>query len=501
MNTNTTTKYALGIDQGTTSTTIVLINAQTLELVDKVSKELTQFYPADHMVEHDLEEIWNCVTQGILKIIERNPNARDQIVSVGITNQRETVCAYRKNGTPLARAIVWQDARTKAICQKLRDHDSQQLISKFTTLPIDPYFSASKMLWLLENNADVQKASQEKDLYLTTVDSFLLYRITNGNAIATEPSNASRTMLMDIHTTQWENSLCNLIGINKDVLAPIKDSFGEFGKTKGLASLPDGIPVSAILGDQQAALFGQCGFTQGVSKCTYGTGAFLLVNTGDKAVISQKGLITTVAYRYNSKACYALEGSSFIAGSAVKWLRDNLKLFEKSSDIEEMAKKANLKEMEALLFLPFFTGIGSPYWISGTNANIIGLTQSTTSDHLARACLEGIALSVEELLVAMEAQLGTTLKSLRVDGGASENSLLCQIQSNFGKREIIRPKIIETTGFGVAVASLVGIGALKMDEIAQHWKIEKNYQPENLNSLYYKMKKRRWMEYLTKLYL
>lgn len=495
------TNYILGIDQGTTSTTVILVDSQTFEIAAEESVELAQYYPGPTMVEHDLDEIWSCVEKAIQGVLQKIPQATNKILSIGISNQRETTCAFTKEGKVLAKAIVWQDTRTKSLCQKIRDKDKDLIINTRSGLPIDAYFSASKMLWLLKNNAEVAKAYKEDNLYLTTVDSFLLGKLTQFKSVATEPSNASRTLLMNLDTGTWDNDLCEMFEIDPKVLAPIQDSFGIFGITSGLSYLPDGIAISAILGDQQAALFGQCAFKEGMSKCTYGTGAFFLLNTGETKKKSEKGLISTVAYQYKSKICYALEGSSYIAGAAVKWLRDKLEIIKDYKDIEELAAQATLKEMENLLFLPFFTGIASPHWITGTQAAIVGLLQNNDKKHLARACLEGIALSVEELLTCLELELGTTISKVHVDGGASVNDLLCQIQANFGKREILRPLVIETTSYGVAMGSMIGIGELTFDQMAEHWKEDRKFIPETSQLLYYKIKKRRWMEYMTKLYL
>ena len=349
-------KFILAIDQGTTGTTACLIDAKTFSFVGKINKEYPQIFPKPSWVEHNLNDIWETVEFTVREVLKNHNVLGPQIAAIGITNQRETTCAFNKAGTPLANAIVWQDRRTSEYCQKLgSDKSLVEKIKSITGLPIEPYFSASKMNWLLKNNSSVSTAALGNDLLFGTIDTFLLYKLTNQVAHKTDASNASRTMLMNLKSTEWDQELLELFEVNKNYLPTIEDSFHQFGLTKNLSFLPDGIPITGILGDQQSALFGQAGFFEGEMKCTYGTGAFVLLNTGDKIVYSKAGLLTTVEYRHKGKTCYALEGSSYIAGAAVQWLRDNLKIISKSSEVEALALEVkNLDELKYILFFPFF---------------------------------------------------------------------------------------------------------------------------------------------------
>ncbi len=491
-------KFILSIDQGTTGTTSLLINAQTLELVDKVNEEFPQIFPKPSWVEHDLNDIWKTVENTIKSVLTQNNIQPNQIKSIGITNQRETTCAYDSNGTPLANAIVWQDRRTSSYCDLKRDNYST--FQQTTGLPLDPYFSGTKMKWLLENNENVKKAALEKNLKLSTIDSFLLYKMTNGHSFSTEPSNASRTLLMDLDTCDWSEDLLTFFEIDKSFLPEIKESFTHFGKTKDLSFLPDDIPISCILGDQQAALFGQAGYKAGDLKCTYGTGAFILLNTGTEKVFSSNGLLTTVAYKKNGKACYALEGSCYIAGAAVQWLRDNLGLVDNSPAVENLANEVtDLSEMEHLMLLPFFSGIGSPHWKANAKGALVGITRDTNKKHIARACLDGMALSINDSIKVLIADSPKPVNEIRVDGGASQNNLLMQIQADFSQRKIIRPKVIETTAYGVALGSVVGLGEVELDKVNSLWKEDCSFTP--VENSYCVDKQTKWDNLIKKLYL
>jgi len=492
--------YYLALDQGTTGTTALLIDSDTLTLHDKVNQEFPQIFPAPGQVEHNLNDIWNSVESVVTDILKKNSLSSKNIKTIGITNQRETTCAFNNQGKPLANAIVWQDRRTEKFCQELKDKNHEEKIKKTTGLTLDPYFSGTKMHWLINNDSKVQEASKKQDLKFGTIDTFLLFKLTSGSSYYTEASNASRTLLMDLSTGHWNDDLLNIFSVKKEYLPQIKSSFGDFGETKGLSFLEDGIPITGILGDQQAALFGQAGFNEGGMKCTYGTGAFLLLNTGNKIKYSHNGLLTTVAYQEGDKLYYALEGSSYIAGAAVQWLRDNLKSIKSSPEVEVLAKKVeNLKEMENILFLPFFTGIGSPHWISHAKAALIGLTRDSENKHIARACLEGVTLSINYLIEAMEKDFGNKISSLKVDGGACANNFFMQLQSDFSNLEVIRPKLIETTGFGAACAAAIGIGDRKKEEILNTWKKDQRFSPEKNND-YFSQKKSQWSEWIQKLY-
>lgn len=490
-------KYILSIDQGTTGTTALLISADSMEMVDKYNIEFPQIFPKPGWVEHNLNDIWNTVEASVTEILSKNDINPNQIKSIGITNQRETTCAYTTNGIPLSNAIVWQDRRTTAYCESKKER-YQELKAK-TGLPLDPYFSGTKMNWLLQNNSNVQKAAKENNLHLSTIDTFLVFKMTNSKSFVTEPSNASRTLLMDLDSCDWCDELLTFFEINKSYLPTIRESFTEFGKTSGLNFLPDGIPITCILGDQQAALFGQAGHSQGDLKCTYGTGAFILLNTGYEKIYSSHGLLTTVAYKKDGKACYALEGSCYIAGAAVQWLRDNLQIVKDSSEIEALAKQVqNFDEMEHLIFFPFFTGIGSPYWNAEAKGAILGLTRDTNKHHIARACLDGMALSINDSIEALVADSPSSVKSIRVDGGASRNDLLMQIQADFSNKTIIRPRVIETTAYGVALGSLVGLGEIDFEKVTSLWKEDRQFSP--LKSSYAQLKKNQWNTIISKLF-
>lgn len=490
--------FLLAIDQGTTGSTSLLIDAKTFKVLDKEKIDYPQIYPKPAWVEHDLEEIWSSVSNSILTLIKRQNIDKKNILAIGITNQRETTCAYDKSGKPLHHAIVWQDRRTASYCDERRE-EYIKVCQKKTGLPLDPYFSGTKMRWFLDNVPAVKIAADRGELLMSTVDTFLLYRLTNKKSFATEASNASRTMLMNLETFDWDNELLSFFGIDRKFLPEIKESFTNFGVTEGCSFLPDGIPILSILGDQQAALFGQACVRVGDIKCTYGTGAFLLLNIGEKIVHSKTGLLTTAAYSHQGRKVYALEGAAYIAGAAVQWLRDNLKSIKNSSEIEKLAAEVkDLSQMEHVLFMPFFTGIGTPYWNSEAKAAILGLTRGTETSHIARACLEGIALSVNDSVSSFKKDF-TQLNDIRVDGGAAANSLLMQMQANFSQKSILRPEVIDTTAYGVAMGAMVGRGDISIEDLGHYWKLEKEFKQES-NS-YYQKKKDLWDSSIKRLYL
>ncbi len=491
--------FVLAIDQGTTGTTALLIDADSLKIVADGQQDYPQIYPRPGWVEHDLNQIWGTVRQTVQEALAKAKASPSDILAIGITNQRETTCAYDKTGTPLSNAIVWQDRRTAAFCGDHRDTFKNKYTPR-TGLPLDPYFSATKMKWMLENVPAVKAAADKGDLRLSTIDTFVLYKLTAGTAFATEPSNASRTQLMDLESFQWDEELIRFFGVPKAALPKIQDTFGEFGRTKGLDFLPDGIPVSCLFGDQQSALFGQACLEEGDIKCTYGTGAFLLVNTGTKRIASKRGLLTTAAYGHKGKQVYALEGACYIAGAAVQWLRDNLKLIESSADVEALARKVtDLGQMEHLLFFPFFTGIGAPHWVAEAKGAIIGMTRDTGAPHIARACLDGIALSVNDCVNTFLKDLGK-INDIKVDGGATANNLLMQSQANFSGKKILRPENIETTAYGAALGALVGQGKIGLGDVGKLWKLDTAFTPDS-GALYYSRKATQWSQTLQRLYL
>lgn len=492
-------KYILSIDQGTTGTTALLIDTQSYELIAKHNVEFPQIFPKPGWVEHDLNDIWNTVKSSTLAVLNSIGATANDIECIGITNQRETTCAFRNNGTPLSNAIVWQDRRTADYC-KQHNEEYKERFQKLTGLPLDPYFSGTKMVWLLNNVDEVKKAATDNDLKFGTIDTYLLYKMTSGSSYKTEPSNASRTLLMDIDQTDWSEVLLDFFQINSNYLPEIHDSFSYFGQTKNLDFLPDGIPISCMLGDQQAALFGQAGYKQGSLKCTYGTGAFLLLNTGQDKIYSSNGLLTTVAYRHQGSSVYALEGSSFIAGAAVQWLRDNLGIIESSPQIEKMARNiGSIEEMEHLIFYPFFAGIGSPYWEPNAKGAIMGLTRGTKNEHITRACLDGIALAINDSIQSLLQDYPAQIESIKVDGGACANNLLMELQAGFSQRKIIRPKIIETTAYGVALGAMIGTEKIQFSDIDQLWQEDKLFSP--MTDQYFQDKQRQWTDGIKRIFL
>jgi len=462
--------YILAIDEGTTATTVLLLSS-SLEVIEKASEEITQFYPEKGWVEHDPEEIYAKTMKAVERVIEKSGIEKEKIECIGITNQRETVVAWnRKTGKPYGRAIVWQCRRTEKMCETLKKRGLEKFISERTGLVIDPYFSATKIAWLLKN-----RISTREDVAFGTIDSWLLFKLTGGTVHGTDVSNASRTMLFNIKSLKWDDDLLKIFGIKKDSLPEVFPSAGIYGKTKGAHPLPEGIPISGIAGDQQAALFGQCCFKEGDSKCTYGTGAFLLMNTGKKAVRSKHRLLTTIAWRIENNTTYALEGSSFIAGAVVQWLRDGLKIISSSSEIEKVAGETS----GGVIFVPAFVGLGAPHWRSSARGVIWGITRDTTREHIARAALEGIAFQVAELLESMEKDLGKKTKSMKVDGGASVNNILMQFQADITGKRIIRPKVLETTALGAGMLAGLGCGIFSsLEDLSRVWVFEREFLPE-----------------------
>jgi glycerol kinase len=468
-------KLILAIDQGTTSTTVLLLDS-TLNVVGRASNEILPSYPRYGWVEHDLEKIWDGTRKTIGDALAgRTPS---DIAAISITNQRETVGAWDRSGSPMHHAIVWQCRRTANRCETLRQEKGfASYVKKTTGLVVDPYFSGTKIEWLLKNVPGLKAKTRAGEALFGNIDTYLLYKLTGGTSFATDVSNASRTMLMDLKKLAWDKKLLAKFGVDAKSLPEIQPSAGEFGRTKGIGVLPDGIPVMGILGDQQAALFGQLCLKPGDAKCTYGTGAFLMCNTGDKIVYSKHGLLTTVAWQMNGKTAYALEGSAFVAGAAVQFLRDNLGVIQSSSEIEALAGEVKPEEMGDLLFVPSLTGLGAPYWEPNATGMIYGLTRGTKKSHLARAALEGIALQNDDLFTAIAADFA--LKGIKVDGGASANNLLMQLQADLAGVSIQRPKILETTALGSALAAGLAAGIWESPAALRAvWKLDKEFKPE-----------------------
>ncbi len=466
----------MSIDQGTTGSTVTILN-QGGSLVAKINQEYPQIFPKPGWVEHNPEDIWKSVTECIQKAMNAAQLNSKDIAAIGITNQRETVVLWDKStGKPIYNAIVWQCRRTQDFCEKLKRDGKQKLIQKKTGLVLDPYFSGSKIRWILKNVSGAMEKAKKGDLLAGTIDSFLLWRLTGGHSHGTDVSNASRTMLMNLQTLQWDPELLKIFQIPLQILPKIMPSSGLFGKTSGLGFLPDGISISGIAGDQQSALFGQTCFKVGEAKCTFGTGSFLLMNTGSQLIRSKHQMLTTVAWQLGSqKATYAIEGGAFICGAAVQWLRDGLGIIQKSSDVEELARKVS--SSEGVEFVPALTGLGAPYWKPEARGVITGLTRGSQKAHLARATLEAMALQNTEILIAMEKDLGRKLKGLRVDGGASANNLLMQMQADFMGTTVTRPQQVETTAIGAAYLAGLGVGFWSsLDEIQRIWKVDQEFK-------------------------
>jgi glycerol kinase len=469
-------KKLLAIDQGTTgSTAIVLtLDGQTL---GKKNIEFEQHFPKPGWVEHDAEQIWRSVAAAVEGALAAAQVAGTEIGAIGITNQRETTLVWdRSTGKPVHRAIVWQCRRTAPTCDKLKAEGRAETVRKKTGLVIDAYFSGTKIAWILDEVAGARARADRGELAFGTIDSFLVYRLTGGDVHATDVTNASRTLLMDLGKREWDEEMLRLFNVPASVLPKIVPSAGPIGTTKGVGFLPDGIPITGIAGDQQAALFGQACFTEGDAKCTYGTGAFALMNIGATPTLSTHGLVTTVGWQIGKGApTYALEGSAFIAGAAVQWLRDGLGLIKTAPEIEDLARKVH--SSDGVAFVPALAGLGAPYWDQAARGTIVGITRGTTAAHLARATLEGIAFEVWDLLEAMTKDAGRPLSSLKVDGGASKNDLLAQFQADVAKVEVVRPVEIESTGRGAAM--LAGIGAELSDLAAasKMVKLDRTFSP------------------------
>lgn len=470
-------RFILAIDQGTTGSTALLVDQQ-LQVRGKVNVEFPQHFPKPGWVEHDPEEIWFSAGTAVRRLLDQTGTNVGEIAAIGITNQRETTLIWdRKSSRAVSNAIVWQDRRTTEICSELRQKGLEPLFQSKTGLVFDPYFSGTKLTWMLRENPQLLDRAETGELACGTIDSFLVWRLTGGAAHVTDVSNASRTLLLDLKSLTWDKELASHLGIPMALLPEVRPCSEIYGTTRGLDFLPDGIPIAGMAGDQQAALFGQACFTAGDGKCTYGTGAFLLVNTGNRPVPSKNGLLTTVAWQLGDETCYALEGSTFIAGAAVQWLRDGLGIIGSSTEIEALASQ--VADSDGVLFVPALTGLGAPYWRPEARGSISGLTRGTTRAHIARATLEGIALQIHDLATAMANDMGRQLGEFRVDGGAAENNLLMQMQADLLNRDVIRPRTVETTALGAAMLAGLAVGIWNdLEEIKQSWQEEKRFSPK-----------------------
>ena len=449
-------KYVMAIDQGTTSSRAILFDKDG-KIVDSAQKEFTQYFPSPGWVEHDANEIWLSVLAVISECILNAGIDPAEVASIGITNQREsTVIWDKKTGLPIHHSVCWQSRQSSAISDRLKEQGYADMIHEKTGLLVDPYFSATKIRWLLDNVPGAQKRAENGELLFGTMDTWLIWKLTGGAVHVTDYSNASRTMLYNIHDLCWDKELLELLNIPECILPEVKDSSYVYGKTISYHFFGNEVPIAGIAGDQQAALFGNGCFEAGMAKNTYGTGCFLLMNTGDKPVDSKNGLVTTIAWGLNGKVEYALEGSIFVAGSAVQWLRDGIKTIDHAKETEEMA--LSIPDNEGVYLVPAFVGLGAPYWDDEARGAIFGITRGTTRAHFARATLESLAYQTKDVLDAMEKDSGLTLTALKVDGGAVANNFLMQFQSDILNLPIVRGKVLETTAFGAALLAGLAVG-------------------------------------------
>lgn len=470
-------QYILAIDQGTTGSTAMVIGGDGT-VKSKVNEEYPQIYPQPGWVEHDPEKIWNSVTSVISKSLEKAGVSGNAIAAIGITNQRETTVLWdRQSGKPLYNAIVWQCRRTADICARLKKRGLERKFRNKTGLVLDPYFSGTKIRWILDKVPGAKKKASSGQVAFGNIDTFLVWRLTGGKVHTTDASNASRTLLMNLKTMSWDSELCQLLGVPSKILPEIKPSIGEVGRTSGVPGLPDGIPIAGVAGDQQAALFGQGCFSEGESKCTFGTGSFLVLNTGNKLVRSRSGCLTTVGWQWKDKVTYALEGSAFICGAAVQWLRDELGIISSSSEIEALARSVD--DSGGVTFVPALTGLGAPHWDPDARGTLSGLTRGSGKAHIARATLEGMAMQNVELALSMGKDLKKKLKTMKVDGGAAANNLLMQMQADFLGVKCVRPQVIETTGVGAAFMAGLGVGLWNSyKEVKSIWKQDREFKPQ-----------------------
>ncbi|KXG08371.1 Glycerol kinase [Anoxybacillus sp. P3H1B] len=468
--------YILALDQGTTSSRAIIFNKQG-EIVHLSQKEFTQYFPKPGWVEHNANEIWGSILSVIATSLSESGIKPEQIAGIGITNQRETTVVWDKNtGQPIYNAIVWQSRQTADICEELKAKGLDDTFRQKTGLLIDAYFSGTKIKWILDHVEGAREKAERGELLFGTIDTWLIWKLSGGKAHVTDYSNASRTLLFNIHERKWDDELLDLLTVPKSMLPEVRPSSDIYAHTVPYHFFGQEIPIAGAAGDQQAALFGQACYEAGMAKNTYGTGCFMLMNTGEKAVASQHGLLTTIAWGLNGKVEYALEGSIFVAGSAIQWLRDGLRMFKNAADSEQYAERVT--STEGVYVVPAFVGLGTPYWDSDVRGAIFGLTRGTQKEHLVRATLESLAYQTKDVLTAMEADSGISLKALRVDGGAVKNNFLMQFQSDMLGVPVERPVVNETTALGAAYLAGLAIGYWKdQDEIAQQWNIDRTFTP------------------------
>ena len=468
-------KYVMALDSGTTSNRCILFDAQG-HIRGMAQKEFTQYFPQPGWVEHDADEIFATQLEVARQAVQNAGITAGEIATIGITNQRETTIVWdKRTGRPVYNAIVWQCRRTAAYCDELVKEGLVDTIRDKTGLVIDPYFSGTKIRWILENVAGARKLAEEGQLLFGTVETWLIWKLTGGKVHVTDYSNASRTMLFNIHSLTWDEEILEKLDIPREMLPTPVPSSALYGHTEAeFFGAP--VPISGAAGDQQSALFGQACFAPGESKCTYGTGAFLLMNTGTSPIRSANGLVTTIAWGLNGQVTYALEGSIFVAGAAIQWLRDELRFLESAVDSEYMARK--VPDTNGCYIVPAFTGLGAPYWDAYARGTIVGLTRGSNKYHIIRATLDSIAYQTNDVLQAMEADAGVPLGSLKVDGGASANNYLLQSQSNISRVPVLRPKCVETTAMGAAYLAGLSVGYWKdLEDIKRNWSVDNCFEP------------------------
>lgn len=469
-------KYILAIDQGTTSSRAILFNKRG-EIAASAQKEFPQYFPKPGWVEQDANEIWLSVMSVYMEVLVKGKVSPEEIAAIGITNQRETAIVWdKKTGEPIYHAIVWQSRQTAKICKQLAEDGKEQMIREKTGLLIDPYFSATKVKWILDHVEGARERAQNGELLFGTVDSFLIYKMTGGKVHATDYSNASRTLLYNIYDLDWDQELLDLFAIPRAMLPQVLPSSGSFGMTDG-KFFETGIPIMGVAGDQQAALFGQTCFEPGMAKNTYGTGCFMLMNTGEKPAKSEHGMLTTIAWGIDGKVEYALEGSVFVAGSAIQWLRDGLKMIESAPQSEEVAKEA--QDSDGVYVVPAFVGLGAPYWKPEAKGAVFGLTRGTTRAHFVRATLDSLAYQSFDIIEAMTLDSGIELQKLKVDGGAVSNDLLMQFQSDILGVPVERPMISETTALGAAYLAGLAAGFFQSkEELRANYLVDRTFVPQ-----------------------
>ena len=469
-------KYIMALDSGTTSNRCILFDKEG-RICSVAQKEFTQHFPRPGWVEHDADEIFSTQLEVAQQAMRNIGVTAGDIAAIGITNQRETTIVWNKHtGRPISNAIVWQCRRTASYCDELRAEGLVETIRNKTGLVIDPYFSGTKIRWLLENVPGAREQAENGDLLFGTVESWLIWKLTSGAVHVTDYSNASRTMLFNINTLQWDAEILSKLEIPTSMLPKVVSSSQVYGYTDP-AFFGAPIPVAGAAGDQQAALFGQICFEPGDAKCTYGTGAFLLMNTGEKPIFSSNGLVTTIAWGLNGKISYALEGSIFVAGAAIQWLRDELRFIESAADSEYMAKK--VADTNGCYVVPAFTGLGAPYWDAYARGAVLGITRGVNKNHIIRATLDSIAYQTQDVLKAMEADAGMELSALKVDGGAAANNYLMQAQSDISNAPVLRPKCVETTAMGAAYLAGLAVGYWEnQQQICQNWSVDRSFNPE-----------------------